>query len=185
MLAGCATGPERVIVNAPWEERSARLQLLENWRASGKLALRNGSESETASLVWNQQGRHSELQLSGPMGLSATRIVSDGLTLEVSRGDDLQVLDISSPEAILSSTGWDLPLQALPYWLRGLPAPSPVAGAMQFDQSLLLSMEQDGWQVQFKDYRRFGEFSLPTRMTIERGATSAKLLIRDWSPQPS
>lgn len=181
LLSACAATPGPDGTTTPWGERLRLLGAVQQWQARGKLALRNGDQAETANLLWRQAGTTSDLQLSGPLGMSATRIHSDGALLEIQRGEEIRVLDISSPEAIVASTGWDLPLAALPHWMKGLPQPGSEPAALEVEQDLLRSLEQDGWRVEFQDYGRFGRYTLPTRLKAERGATSARLLIRHWS----
>jgi outer membrane lipoprotein LolB len=180
-LGGCATAPPPG-ETAPWQQHAARLAQLADWRASGKLALRSGEAAESASLVWSQQGVHSDLQLRGPMGLSATRIRSDGLTLEITQGEQHRVLDVSTPAAIRENTGWDLPLQALPYWLKGLPSPDLTVQSLELnpEKSLLQSLQQDHWLVLYEDYATFGRYRMPTRLHIRRADTSVRVIIRDW-----
>jgi outer membrane lipoprotein LolB len=90
--------------------------------------------------------------------------------------------DISTADAIERNTGWDLPLQALPYWLKGLPAPDVRIQALELDPggSLLSKLQQDGWLVLFERYKQFGDISLPTKLRIQRGTTTARVIIRDW-----
>ncbi|GAB3286401.1 lipoprotein insertase outer membrane protein LolB [Parahaliea aestuarii] len=182
LLAGCSTIPDSPAVQRNWQQHVAQLSALQHWQARGKLALRSGEQAETASLLWRQAGAQSELQLSGPLGMASTRVLADGARLEVQRGGELHILDISTPEAVRDSTGWDIPVAALPFWLRGIPQPDTDATDLRFDKQRLSHLRQDGWLVDFSDYRQFGAFDLPTRLQIQRGDTSAKLLIRDWQP---
>ena len=79
------------------------------------------------------------------------------------------------------STGWDLPLKALPYWLKGLPVPQRDVAGVELDDNLLRRFYQDGWQVTYHRYQQFGEWLLPVRMEVSRGDTSARLVIRQWT----
>lgn len=185
LVAGCATPPSTTGVDTPWTQRARQLEQLDHWQAQGKLALRNGEQAESANLLWQQTGTVADLQLSGPLGMAATRIHSDGRVLAIQRGEERQVLDISTPRAVRLNTGWDLPLASLPYWMKGLPHPGAEADTMEVEQHLLRSLEQNGWQVQFETYGTFGEFTLPTRLRVERGDTSARLVIRHWQPGQS
>ncbi|TXS96388.1 outer membrane lipoprotein LolB [Parahaliea maris] len=183
LLVGCATTPAPPPAGtAPWQERLERLSTLQSWQAQGKLALRNGAAAESANLLWRQQDGRSELQLSGPLGVAATQILAEGERLEVRRGEELRILDISTPQAVELSTGWDLPLKALPYWMLGIPQPGAEATDLAFENERLTTLSQDGWQVSFDAYGQFGGYTLPTRLRVSRGETSARLFVRDWQP---
>lgn len=180
-LAACATGPAPVAEH-PWQLRTQQLAALENWTARGKIALRSGQQSESASLDWQQRGSDTRLQLAGPMGLQATEIHSNGRELLVQRGEELTRLDITTPDALRLQTGWDLPLQALPFWLKGMPAPEPRATAVNIADELLQQLDQNGWVIRYERYQQFGDYLLPTRLSIERGDTRARVVIQDWLP---
>ena len=141
-MAGCAGQPGQDSVERNWQERSAQLQSLDRWQAEGKMSLRNTERAESASITWIQDKNITQLNLSGPMGLSATTIYSDGSTLEVTRDGASSRYDISSPEVIIRETGWDLPLQALPHWLKGVPSPDLDIQALEVEQGLLKRLNQ-------------------------------------------
>ena len=181
-LTACASPGTRQSAPTDWEQHSARVQALTQWSASGKLALRTPDRSESANVMWQQLGAHTRLQLSGPVGFNATTILSDGQHMEMRQGDSVRRWDISSPDAIAQNTGWDLPLQALPHWLRGLPAPDTDIELMELDpdQVLLQRLKQDDWEILFETYEQFEGITLPTRLRIQRGETKARMIIRDW-----
>lgn len=182
LLAACSTTDTVPPPPADWEAHRARLTQLHNWSASGKISLRSPDAVESASLLWRQREGHTRIRLSGPLGAGATEIRSHGDYLEVRRGDELRLVDMSSREAILRDTGWDLPLRALPHWLRGLPDPDLPLQALAFDadSGLPSSLSQDGWQLRFEAWGQFDDLPLPTRLAIESGATRVTVLIRRW-----
>lgn len=182
LLGGCTGLEPREPASADWQAHRHQLALLQHWTASGKLALRTADTSESVSLVWHQAGSDTDLQLSGPLGVGATIIRSDGQRLDIRRGDEHHILDISTPDAIALNTGWDLPLLALPHWLKGLPAPDLAIQELELDPQteLLQHLQQDGWVIRYEKYGRFEGIRLPTRMQISRGATRLKTVIAHW-----
>jgi outer membrane lipoprotein LolB len=182
MLAACAGPVQRPTEPADWTAHSAQLARLADWTASGKLALRTEERSDSANIVWRQRDRNSHLNLSGPMGVNATEVRSDGERIEITQGEERRSFDISSPEAIRRNTGWELPLQSLPYWLKGLPSPHLDVQSLQLDpqRGLLRDLRQDNWQIHYQEYDDFGQYTLPTRLRIERGATAVRILLREW-----
>ena len=186
-LAGCA-GLERPAQKpaGDWTTHRQQLISLNQWGAEGKVALRSAQGAESASLIWQQRGDETDLLLSGPIGLGATRIHSDGEHLDINRGGELQRIDISSPDAIAQATGWDLPLAALRHWLKGTPAPDLTIQTLDLDpkQGLLLHLRQADWDIHYQHYREFDGLSLPTRLHIKRGSTEARILIAQWQLPP-
>ncbi|MEZ5573610.1 MAG: lipoprotein insertase outer membrane protein LolB [Halioglobus sp.] len=186
LLGGCAAVDQREPTTADWQAHSEQLSSLQQWTASGKLAVRTSDTSESASLIWQQDKQDTHLQLSGPLGMGATTIDSDGSQLHIRQGDTVTSMDISTPDAIELNTGWDLPLLALTHWLKGLPAPEPAIQRLQLDSQtqLLQTLQQDDWKVMYEQYGQFGGFILPVRLQIERGATRVKVVIAHWETSP-
>lgn len=179
-LAGCAALPPTERVG--WQQHQRQLAALDQWTASGKLAVRSGEESGSASLTWLQIGPHSHVQLSGPLGFQSTRLHSDGERLHVSRGDEEVTVDLRSPEALRQLTGWDLPVRSLSWWLRGLPAPHSQASEEVRDH-LLRELRQDGWTIRYDDYGSYGGYTLPRRLDLERADSRARVILRHWEPE--
>ncbi|MCB1705990.1 MAG: outer membrane lipoprotein LolB [Halioglobus sp.] len=182
LVAGCTGLAEREPTSPGWQVHRAQVAALQTWTANGKLAVRTADASESASVVWQQDKQLTHLQLSGPLGMGATTIDSDGQRLDIRRGDDHTTLDISTPDAILLNTGWDLPLTALSHWIKGLPAPDAKIQQIEVnaDTALLQSLQQDDWEVSFDAYGQFQDYILPTRLQINRGTTRVKLVISRW-----
>ena len=67
--------------------------------------------------------------------------------------------------------------------------PSPNAKVQQLkldpETDLLQSLQQDDWEIHYEKYEQFQEFTLPTRLQIQRGATRAKVVISHWHTSPS
>ncbi|PLW82888.1 outer membrane lipoprotein LolB [Kineobactrum sediminis] len=181
-LGACAGRPVVESAGQAWQQHSADMAALQNWDADGKLALRRDDQAETANLAWQQRGRQTVLQLSGPLGLQATEIRSDGSQLRVQHDGAVERFDISGPETLQAQTGWDLPLQALPYWLKGIPAPHSPATGLTLRDNLLYELQQDGWLVHYDRYGQFGTHILPTRLSIERRETRVRVVIQRWQP---
>ncbi|MBE9539638.1 MAG: outer membrane lipoprotein LolB [Proteobacteria bacterium] len=178
ILASCAELPKQAEAEMDWRDRSAQLATLSQWSASGKLAIRTESQSESANLKWTQANNISRIHLSGPMGVGATAIESDRQQLQISRNGETRRYDIATAGADM---GWDLPLQALPYWILGLPSPQDPIQDELIENGLLRQVKQLGWTVTYESYGHFDQYTLPTRMKIERGDTRARLIIRNWT----
>ncbi|MFV8816694.1 lipoprotein insertase outer membrane protein LolB [Haliea sp. E17] len=182
LLSACSMtrGPE---VSAAMDvQRQAHLLALAQWQAQGKIALRSAEHSESGNLDWRQDGAHTHLQLSGPMGLSATTVDSDGRYLSVRQGDEVQRWSLED-SALDAHNPWQLPLASLHYWLKGIPAPDAPVDALQSDPLTRLpaQLQQQGWTVDYQDYGQFGGLWLPTRLQLQRADTRARIILRQWA----
>lgn len=171
---------------ASWAAQQKQLRKLHRWTASGKIALRNDTASESAFLTWKQNNHFSQLKINGLLGMGTTVIDSDGQTLLVDQGGELRQLDISSPEAIFANTGWQLPLKALPFWLKGLPYPEYAIEEQVPNESGqgLNRLQQDGWLITYEKYGVFEGITLPTRLVAERDDMRLKVFVRKWRDLP-
>jgi outer membrane lipoprotein LolB len=181
LMAGCAGQPELTDSDRNWQQRSAQLSQLTHWRAEGKVALRNAERAESANLSWLQQDNKTRLDLSGPIGLGATTITTDGNFLEVTREGNLQRFDVSTPEAMVRETGWNLPMHALQYWLKGIPAPDLEIDEQRIERGLLNYLSQSGWTISYQSYGQFGPLILPTKLQIETQDSRARVIVRKWT----
>ena len=180
LLAACAgTGP--VQTTGDWQRQQALMASLSHFTASGKIALRTAEQAETGSLLWQQLGQATHIRLSGPMGLAATTVDSDGEVLEVRRGEDYSRWDLDRAAAEGRAT-WDLPLAALAHWLKGVPAPDLPIETLDLDVNAGLPRRfvQDGWEVSYQDFDEFQGFTLPTRIEASRDSTRSRIILRQW-----
>ena len=180
-LAGCAGMPGPEPGNANWQSHRDQIQQLSHWTASGKIALRTPEQAESASLLWQQIGESSHLRLSGPMGISATTVDSDGRLLEVRQGDDYSRWDLDDPD-LGSEHTWDLPIRSLHHWLKGIPAPESPVESLLLDAAGLLpqQLQQLGWTIDYQQFASFDGYLLPTRLQVARGETRARIILREW-----
>lgn len=186
LLAACTGPAPREDLPADWSQHSAQLQAVQHWQTTGKLALRSTKGAESGSMIWQQHDLNTHVQLSGPLGVGATLIDSDGRQMTIRRGDESRTMDISSPRAIAHNTGWALPLQSLPHWLKGLPSPDSEVQLLELEPETgrLKTLRQNDWQVSYDKYRQFESLILPTRIEIIGQDTRATVLLRQWRILP-
>jgi outer membrane lipoprotein LolB len=107
---------------------------------------------------------------------------SDGRWLQVKQGKETSTVDLNNPDEVTTATGWDFPLKALPYWIKGLPSPSLKLQRLVQDTATggASVLEQAGWEVRYEQYRRFEQMNLPTRIVITDGEVQATVLVKQW-----
>jgi outer membrane lipoprotein LolB len=186
LLTACAGQPQAPSTPGDWDEHSARMRALTSWGAEGKLALRTPTQSESANVQWQQQGDTTRLKLNGPLGVAATSLYSNGRTLVIRQGEESSTLDLADPGALRRQTGWDLPLLALPHWIKGIPAPDIEIQQMEAgpDPSLLQVLKQNDWEIRYEAYANFNGLTLPVKLLISHLDTTVRLIIRNWQVEP-
>ncbi len=180
-LAACATPGLRPPPGA-WAEQRLQLEQFERFRLQAKIALRWPEGAETARLSWEQRGEDTDLTLAGPFGAGAVAIERRGARLEIRDGDSRRTLPADDPAALAAATGWPVPVDALAWWLRGLPDPAGARARLSYDGGLPQRLEQDGWTVSYGRFDRVDGLLLPQALTLRypAGALELRLAAAQW-----
>jgi outer membrane lipoprotein LolB len=188
LLAGCAgIGPREDLGGqgspAAWRSHKTQVAAIDGWQISGKVGIRAPQDSGSGVLFWLQRRDYYDIRLSGPLGRGATRLTGreGDILLEVANQGRYQA---ASPEALLEEQiGWRLPVSHLLWWIRGLPAPDSKSRLTLDADSRLARLEQDGWRIEYADYREQNGFWLPQRLKLLGENLDITLVIKDWQPR--
>lgn len=159
------------------------VEALHNWNLSGRLGYRAGNDGGSASVDWRQRHPGGELRFSGPVGIGSARLFWSPDGAELDTGKE-QLRADSSAELAWRLTGLWLPVEALQFWVRGLPWPDAQWQEQRNAAGQLEQLTQLGWQLDFSDYRSAGALSLPQRIRASHQDQRFTLVIRHWEPLP-
>ncbi len=186
LLASCSVTPKQDDTSSTdhseslWQSHQERLGLYSDWNVKGRAALRSAKDSWSAALSWQQQEQDFTLKLSGPFGQGAVRIDSEGEAVSVHIAGQ-QPVTTNSAEALLDEQfGWNVPVAALHYWLRGLPAPGEVEELSLSIGGLAQNLKQFGWQIEYSEYRPLRGLPLPRKISVENSELRLKLALNRW-----
>ncbi|MFT4255816.1 MAG: lipoprotein insertase outer membrane protein LolB [Pseudoxanthomonas sp.] len=190
LLSACATQtrkpvPPPVDAAAAEQQQLARETLLRQrpqWSLSGRVALSRGNNGGSGRIEWRQDGDNTQVSLSAPITRQSWQLTADA------RGARLDGLEggtrTGADAAILlrETTGWEIPVEALSDWLRGLRAPHPAPEAATYDEQGRLSrLQQDGWTIDYRWSATATVPALPTRIDAAKGDAKVKLLVDAWA----
>lgn len=182
-LAGCVTThsvsrlPE---LGDDYSQRRDILQQVGDWSIRGRLAVRTADDGFTASMRWHQQGERYDAKLNGPLGVGAMHLQGDSDLLRIERGNgDNEV--IRNPSASLADAlGWSIPVENFRFWALGVESPLTPAVDKQVEQGMLIGLQQDGWNIQYREYQEIDGTSLPRKLVATQGDARLTFLIREW-----
>ncbi len=181
-LAGCVSRPPVSPAPAPelWAARVAALQGAAGWRLDGRAAVAFGNQGWQAGLDWRQERAESDLRLAGPFGMGA---------LQIHRGPGGLSLNGADPKAagleqLQEKLGFDLPIDDLRYWLLGVPKPGIDSTVERNGQDRARQLLQDGWRVDYDNYRRQGADLLPARIELSREGVRVRIAVDHWQGLP-
>ena len=182
-----------------WQQRQKQMTTFVNWDLKGRLAVRAGTLSDSASLIWKRSGTEQEIQLFGPFGGGRVHISQNLDRAILADGAGQEIQGRSAEEVLFNALAWSVPFTEMGYWVRGLPAPGKHDGIGLDYGGRARHLTQRGWQIEYPEYRMFQGVELPNRIviralpgtvTLDHGdptpvdPISVKLVIGSWSGEP-
>jgi outer membrane lipoprotein LolB len=154
----------------------AQLQQASGWRLDGRAAAAVGTQGWQASLDWRQDGLLAEVHLAGPFGLGALVIKQgpDGLSLNGAPPSDAVL------EQVKDRLGFDPPLQALRFWLLGVPEPGAAFELTRNAQDRAQQLIQAGWTLNYDRYLPVNGDLLPTRVVLTLEGIRVRIAVDHW-----
>jgi len=164
-----------------WAQRKAALSTIQNWTVRGAIAVKTQQQAGSASAYWQQKGNTFAINLFGPLGFGNVKIYGrpGSITLINDKGKTFHAT--SASVLLAQQTGWNLPLQDLRFWIRGLPAPGTPVSAIRFDQyHHVTQMRQQAWSIQYTHYTAVGYIDLPSKIILSHPYSRIIVVISQW-----
>jgi outer membrane lipoprotein LolB len=191
LLAGCVTTApraplppaERDAAVARQQAREATLSQHARWNLQGRVALSNGRRGGSGRIDWQQDGDAYRVALSAPITRQSWRIEGDAGAARLEGLDGGPRVGADATRLLREATGWEIPVRALAAWVRGARAAQAGAAQMEFaDDGHLARLQQDGWTLDYGDWRpsSIAGLELPMRVNAERGDARVRLVVDDW-----
>ncbi len=184
LLSGCSIfskpPADEAMANLP--ERQQELAALTTFNISASIYVKTPAQGVSGSLEWQQQGDFYQASMQNMFGLNVFEIHTNeqGATVQV----DGQTHQAPSAAILLDYlSGWSLPIEEMPLWLKGMAGNS--AQAMSYDalgrlSSFTLTDNQGReWQVSYTEFFN-NRLALPKRIVLESTDTRIKVAIREW-----
>lgn len=166
-LAACTTVP------------TAPQRPLDEIEYDGRFAVvaRSGDKSDSGSGHFTLRTSSDTLilDLATPLGTTLARLERDGrgARLTAPRDDgSMATFEGSDPEQLMQSVfGWSIPVDGLPGWIAGRPAPGEPSVVTTDPSGAVISIEQSGWTIDIEE--RFSPAGAPRRLRATRPAAGA------------
>ena len=148
--------------------------LSSGFELTGRVAIRYGDEAASAKVQWRHSFGADDMLITGAIGQGIARItrLRGEVTLETA---DARKFRAENAESLTEQVlGWRVPLSGLPDWLRArvLPGAQSRAG----DDGRLLELQQDGWLIEYQEYRN----ERPVRLRLTRPNMEMRLIVDAW-----
>jgi len=183
LLTACATVDKPKAVDDPdleWSERQTQLNKISSWNINGRLAITNKAEVWHLSVIWKQQDQHYKIHLSGPFGAGAVQLTGDQSGVTIISNNETH-FSRDAEQLLFETTGVEIPINNLFYWVRGLPNPKSLSNTKLDAFGRLSKLTQNDWNIRFKRYHFTNEIYLPAKIFIKRDSLDIRFIIEDWS----
>lgn len=176
LLTGCVGKSLKTIDAA----RGIPLNQLDHWQLNARIAIKTPKDNVSASLNWQKESTLFDFLVSGAFGATYAHLIQqeNQASLEI---PDTDKLFHHNAEILLQRTlGWDFPIDALSYWVKGLPS-GKIGEQVSYDAQGKISKIQLGqWQIDFSKYRRYQGYLLPKMIKANHPEMSIRVVAKKW-----
>lgn len=165
---------------ARYQQRAKELAAVEVWALKGRLAVSDENDGGSGTLRWRVDPDGSRMDFHGAMGRGAWQLESGGGWAELKLADGSAFSAASVGDLVRGQLGWEIPVEALSWWVRGLAVPESEGQKILGEDGTLSFLNQNGWAIEFGRYREVDGFVLPSKLTARNERKTVKLVIRDW-----
>jgi outer membrane lipoprotein LolB len=170
-LSGCASLIKSSSV-------TKQINAIGNWGVSGKIGITTPNDSVAGFIEWQQRGHDFNVYVSGPMALGNTRIKGNSDKISITKNGKTKS-GLNPQQLIYEQLGWLLPVQNLPFWIKGQASPYSKAFITKSDKGEIKKITQDNWQVAYPRYNNY--YGQPSRIVIEQGQWKFLIVIKNWN----
>ena len=164
------------------DQREAQLAAVNSWELDGRISLITDDEAWSGQLYW-QQGNTADyfIQFNAPSGQGAMQLLGSdtGVELRLANGKSYSAKDAAT--LLRQETTWDIPIDGLWYWVRGLPDPQMPVKLTLDPQGAIQEMRQNGWHVEYQRYQRYGSLTFPRKIVIQHEDMKIRLVVTRWT----
>lgn len=190
LLGGCATAPPPKPA-APsahdqeaWQRHQAKVRQITNWNCVGRAAVRAGHQGGTVNVSWQQLGSIFHVRLTAPLDQGTVEMTGDAHRMLITDSQGHRTLTTQPQKALARMTGWQLPIGALPDWIRGLTHTDDATYSLD-SHGRLQTLSDGGWKIAFNRYQNVASrVFLPAKLELVKDDLRVRLLIRHWDLSP-
>jgi outer membrane lipoprotein LolB len=161
-----------------------KMILLSHWELTGKIAIMTPNERKSAYVNWQQANQVVDFRLTNLIGVSALNLTYDGETARL-EADGKAYQDQSPESLVFRTTGYILPLDNLPQWIKG--SVNAQDQVILNEQGLPYIIKPicatcTGWEITYSQYRYVQGAWLPFLVDVNNTLkqTRLKFKVNQW-----
>jgi outer membrane lipoprotein LolB len=178
VISGCASKSSFKLIDP---NNPPGLTELNHWQLEARVAIQTPEDSITASLDWQKNNREFNFLISGAFGVTLAHLVQDKRQASLDIPDHDTMIHSDAQVLLQQALGWDFPIDALSYWIKGLPSGTPGEIITRDELGKITSIEMGYWQINITKYRKFQGFDLPKMIKASHPNMSLKVVAKKWA----
>lgn len=188
-LGGCAQQPIPIDqtasiqsqLNPTWRAHEKAVRQVTDWRCVGRIAIRTENEGGTVNLNWYQAGETAKIVLNAPLNQGTVELVGRPDMMVITDSSGRSQLTTNPQASIEQLTGWNIPITALPDWIRGLPHDKQAKIQLN-PNGWLQTLSDDGWLIDYESYMPVPghDLEMPRKITVSRNDIRLRLVVESW-----
>lgn len=164
-----------------YKQRTGYIRGLRQWKITGAIAIKEGSEGWQARLIWRESPNDFSGRLYAYFSPEQVVIKGNQNRVQLIDGKGHVYRERSMERMLKKSTGWYIPMDFLRYWVRGLFVPGQNMKATFDDEARLKTLQQSGWTLNYQSYANISGYILPKKITLSRGPLRIRFVISKWA----
>jgi outer membrane lipoprotein LolB len=168
-----------------WQEHLNRVTQVEHWALSGKVGVVTPNQSQTGYIDWQQDQNSFAISIRGTLGFGGLDLTGDHefVTIKV---DENNQRTLPTEIALSRYLDWEFPINALKYWVKGIPDPNSPVTNLQFNANgQLARLKQQGWDIRLVNYEHHNTdlnqpVTLPHKIIARYNGHKVSLVLSDW-----
>ena len=185
LLSSCSVLHRKTPAETPLSSnvREQQLFAMQQFTLQASVGIKTPADSISGNLHWQQlHNSHYSARLSNFLGISLFELsdTAQGSAITI-KGETYRAVDSST--LLLQLSGWSMPLDDMPLWLRGLPGTKGrdivrdkydrVIGFKLTDSTGIV------WQLEYQSFFP-DSLALPKRLLLKSSDTQIKIVNRSW-----
>ena len=185
VLAACSglqpRPPETSAAPEVYRQHLAQLESIEHFDVRGRIGVQTNPRGFSGGLRWQHAAATDAILLYSPLGGQVAQIDTSSSRVVLTTNDGKRYEAADAAALTQKTLGWSLPMHGLPDWVLGRPSGATGGEARWDANGRLVTLQQDGWDIEYDEYVAVDGQQLPTRVTLKSPKVNLKLVIEQWS----
>lgn len=158
---------------------------LNHWQIKARVAIKTPEDNVTATLDWVKTGHEFDFHIYGTFGITYAHLIQEQQQAVLKLPDDQVFYHQDAQQLLYQSLGWDFPIDALSYWIKGIPSNKSGELINRNQSGDLGEAYLNDWKVEFSRYQNYSGFRMPRIIKAIHPQMTLKVVVKDWDFLPS